>query len=59
MGEELDHTEVIHGDGTNQELLLDEGIDSADAFVALGNIDEQNIIMSMFANSRNVPKVIT
>ncbi|MBQ3755427.1 MAG: NAD-binding protein, partial [Clostridia bacterium] len=59
LGEELDHTEVIHGDGTNQELLLDEGIDSADAFVALGNIDEQNIIMSMFANSRNVPKVIT
>ncbi|MBO4380900.1 MAG: Trk system potassium transporter TrkA, partial [Clostridia bacterium] len=59
LGEELDHTEVIHGDGTNQELLLDEGIDSCDAFVALGNIDEQNIIMSMFANSRNVPKVIT
>lgn len=59
LGEELAHTEVIHGDGTNQELLLDEGIDSADAFVALGNIDEQNIIMSMFANSRNVPKVIT
>ena len=59
LSEELDHTEVIIGDGTNQELLIDEGIDSCDAFVALGNIDEQNIIMSMFANSRNVPKVIT
>ena len=59
LSEELDHTEVIIGDGTDQELLLDEGIDSCDAFVALGNIDEQNIIMSMFANSREVPKVIT
>ena len=57
--EDLSHTEVIIGDGTDQSLLIDEGIDSADAFVALGNIDEQNIIMSMFANSRNVPKVIT
>ena len=57
--EDLSHTEVIIGDGTDQSLLVDEGIDSADAFVALGNIDEQNIIMSMYANSREVPKVIT
>jgi len=59
LSEELNHIEVIMGDGTDQNLLIDEGIDNADAFVALGNIDEQNIIMSMFANSRNVPKVIT
>lgn len=59
LSEDLSHTEVVIGDGTDQSLLVDEGIDSADAFVALGNIDEQNIIMSMYANSRNVPKVIT
>ncbi len=59
LSENLSHMEVIIGDGTDQSLLVDEGIDSADAFVALGNIDEQNIIMSMYANSRNVPKVIT
>lgn len=59
LSEDLNHTEVINGDGTDQELLIDEGIDSCDAFVALGDIDEQNIIMSMFANSREVPKVIT
>ncbi|MBQ9276200.1 MAG: Trk system potassium transporter TrkA [Clostridia bacterium] len=57
--EDLSHTEVIIGDGTDQSLLVDEGIDSADAFVALGNIDEQNIMMSMYAISREVPKVIT
>lgn len=50
---------VILGDGTDQEMLLEENIASTDAFVALGNMDEQNIIMSMFASSQNVPKVIT
>lgn len=50
---------VILGDGTDQELLQEENISTTDAFVALGNIDEQNIIMSMFAASQNVPKVIT
>lgn len=59
LSEDLNHTEVINGDGTDQELLIDEGIDSCDAFVALADIDEQNIIMSMYANSREVPKVIT
>lgn len=50
---------VILGDGTDQDLLKEEGIATIDAFVALGNMDEQNIIMSMFAASQEVPKVIT
>ncbi len=50
---------VILGDGTDQELLLEEGLATTDAFVALANMDEQNIIMSMFATSQDVPKVIT
>lgn len=59
LSEDLTKTEIIHGDGTDQKLLYDEGITSADAFVALGDIDEQNIIISMVAASINVPKVIT
>ncbi len=50
---------VILGNGTDQDLLKEEGIATVDAFVALGNMDEQNIIMSMFAASQEVPKVIT
>lgn len=50
---------VILGDGTDQKLLMEENISTTDAFVALANMDEQNIIMSMFAASQNVPKVIT
>ena len=59
FSQELKNTEIILGDGTNQELLTEEGILVMDAFVALGNIDEQNIIMSIFASSVEVPKVIT
>lgn len=50
---------VLLGDGTDQEMLIEENISSTDAFVALGNMDEQNIIMSMFAASQGVSKVIT
>lgn len=59
FSQELKKTEIVLGDGTDQELLVEEGIAVMDAFVALGNIDEQNIIMSMYASSREVPKVIT
>lgn len=50
---------IIHGDGTDQDLLHDEGIDNVDAMVALTGMDEENIITSMYANSINVPKVIS
>lgn len=49
---------VIHGDGSHQELLSEEGIRDMDAFVALTGMDEQNILLSFFASSQQVPKVI-
>ena len=49
---------VICGDGTQQELLLEEGLQSMDAFVSLTGMDEQNILLAFFAASRQVPKVI-
>jgi trk system potassium uptake protein TrkA len=50
---------LIHGDGSEQELLLEEGLRSLDAFVALTGMDEENILMSIFASTQNVPKVIS
>ena len=50
---------VVHGDGTHQELLYEAGIRSMDAFIALTGTDEENILLSVFANSINVPTVIT
>ncbi len=59
FSEDFKKINVILGDGTDQDLLLEEGLATTDAFVALANMDEQNIIMSMFAASQGVPKVIT
>ncbi len=50
---------IIHGNATDHELLEEEGIGNADAFVSLTGIDEENIIMSMYAKTKNVSKIIT
>lgn len=57
--EVLPEAVVIQGDGALQELLLEEGIRSTDAFVALTGMDEENILISFYAMSQNVPKVIS
>ena len=49
---------LIHGDGMNHDLLWEEGIKSIDAFVALTGTDEENILISFYATSQQVPKVI-
>lgn len=50
---------IINGDGAQQEVLFEEGINELDAFVSLTGMDEENILVSIFAASRNVPKLIT
>ncbi len=50
---------VICDDGTKQELLLEEGIETADAFLALSDEDEENAIVSMYAKTENVYKIAT
>ena len=59
LDEALPGATVILGDGAQQELLLEEGIQSMDAFVSLTGMDEENILISYYAASQNVPKVIT
>lgn len=49
---------VLWGDGTEKTFLFDEGISQADAFVSLTGVDEQNLLMSVFAQSHQVPRVI-
>ena len=48
---------IICGDSTDHELLLEEGIHEADTFVAVTNMDEENIIMSLFAKTQGVGKI--
>ena len=49
---------IVNGDGAEHDMLIAEGIQSTDAFVALAGMDEGNILFSFFAASQNVPKII-
>ena len=59
LAELLPRVTVIHGNGAQHSLLLEEGLEGMDAFVALTNIDEENMVISMFANKMKVKKTIT
>lgn len=52
---------ILHGDATNKALLQEEGIDRADAVVTLTGIDEENLVLSLYAKkvSNNQAKVLT
>ena len=58
LSESLGGTSVILGNGTEEEILNEEGLSSCDAFVSLTGIDEENILMAKYAETQNVPKVI-
>ena len=55
----LPEATIIHGDGSEQNLLDDEGFDTTDVVVSLTGMDEENIITSMYAFKHNVKKIIT
>lgn len=58
LSEVLPEVNVIYGDGTDQELLEQEGLGQMDAFVALCDRDEENLMTGLFAVRQGVPKVI-
>lgn len=50
---------IINGDGTDEELLKEEGIQAAESFVPLTGIDEENIMLTLFARQVSDAKVVT
>ncbi len=50
---------IINGDGSSEELLKEEGIQYAESFVPLTGIDEENIMLTMYAKNVSNAKVIT
>ena len=59
LSDELPKAAVILGDGTDQELLLSEGVDSTEGFVALTDLDEENVILSLYARTVGARKIVT
>ena len=50
---------IIHADGANQDILMEEGIRECESFVTLTGMDEENLFLSMFAQNASNAKVIT
>ena len=59
LAEMLPTTQVIQGDCSNQALLEEQGIRDCDAVVALTGLDETNMVLSLYANTRGVNQTIT
>ena len=55
----LPKASVINADGTENRILLEEGLDRAESFVALTNIDEENVLLSLFAKTKMDGKIVT
>lgn len=50
---------IINGDGTDKELLREEGIDKVESFVPLTGIDEENIVLTLHARQLSDTKIVT
>lgn len=59
LSEQLPGALIIHGNGAQQSLLLAEGLTHTDAFVTLTGMDEENVVLSLYASHMGVPKCIT
>ncbi len=59
ISEKLEYVTVINGDAVDQQVLLEEGVATTGGFVALTNLDEENILLSLFAKSVSKGKLVT
>ena len=58
VSELLEHTIVLNGDAADEELLVEENIDSTDVFVAVTNSEEANILSAMLAKRLGAHKTV-
>ena len=59
LAESLPGAQILNEDGSNREFLLSEGLESTEAFVALTNIDEENVLLTLFAKKHSQGKLVT
>jgi trk system potassium uptake protein TrkA len=59
LADRIPKAQIIHGDSTDRQLLQEEGLPSAEAFVCLTGLDEENIMLALYAGKVSKAKVIT
>jgi len=59
LSELLPKATIIHGNGIDQNLLMQEGLAQTEGFAALTGMDEENILLSLFAKKTSSAKVVT
>ena len=59
LAQALPEAQILCEDGSNREFLLSEGLTSTEAFVALTNIDEENVLLTLFAKKHSNGKLVT
>lgn len=59
LDEHLEGVRIIHGDGTDRDLLTEEGLGRAESVVTLTNVDEENVILSLYAKENSRAKLVT
>ena len=58
LSEQLPEATILQGDGTDKEFLLEEGLMHTDSFVALTNMDEENLMLALLARKYSNAKLI-
>lgn len=58
LAEFLPEAMIVHADGSDKQVLAEEGLGSADAFVSMTGIDEVNALLALYAKKQGVDKVI-
>lgn len=59
LSDMLPRATIINGDGTDKELLMEEGMTRTEAFLSMTDFDEENIMLALFAKSLSRAKLIT
>lgn len=58
LSELLPNAVILCGDGTDHHILLEEGLETAESIVSLTNMDEENILLSLFAKKHSRAKAV-
>ena len=59
LAELLPRAQIIHGDTTDKQVLREEGLLNAEAFICLTNLDEENIMLALYADKVSNARVVT